>query len=70
MSCYICGRHIEQVRIDPRDMKIRPCLTCEGIISETAGEKVRERREEMDEEFSHLSLPEYLEGKRTYDVDG
>lgn len=50
-------------------MKIRPCLTCEGIISETAGEKVRDRREEMDEEFSHLSLPEYLEGKRTYDVD-
>ena len=59
---------MSDVRIDPRDMKTRPCSKCEGIISETAHGHIHEQREEEDEEFRHLSLPKYLEGKRTYDV--
>lgn len=37
--CYICGKGMEEVRLDGRDMKPRPCTTCEDIISETAGTK-------------------------------
>jgi len=37
--CYICGKGMEEVRLDGRDLKPRPCTTCEEIISETAGTK-------------------------------
>ena len=37
--CYICGKGMEEVRLDARDLKPRPCTTCEDIISETAGTK-------------------------------
>lgn len=35
--CFICGKGMEEVRLDGRDMKPRPCTTCEDVISETAG---------------------------------
>ena len=60
---------MDEVRLDPRDMKTRPCLTCESVISDAVGDKARDRREIEDEEFAHLSLPDYLETKRTYNVD-
>lgn len=34
--CYICGKGMEEVRLDARDLKPRPCTTCEDIIQETA----------------------------------
>ena len=34
MSCYICGGPIAEPKLDPRDMKIRPCATCERIVHE------------------------------------
>lgn len=35
--CYICGKGMEEPRLDSRDMKTRPCSTCEEIIQETVG---------------------------------
>lgn len=35
--CYICGKGMEEVRLDGRDLRPRPCTTCEDVISETAG---------------------------------
>lgn len=35
--CYICGKGMEELRLDGRDMKPRPCTTCEDIINETVG---------------------------------
>jgi len=58
--CYICGAPISELRLDARDMKTRPCMTCETIIAETANERVRERQEEEDDEFMQLDLEEYL----------
>lgn len=34
MSCYICGRPIEHMHLDFRDMKTAPCSTCEQVIQE------------------------------------
>lgn len=34
--CYICGKGMEELRLDARDMKPRPCTTCEDVIHETA----------------------------------
>ena len=34
--CYICGSPIEKLALDSRDMKIRPCGTCEQVIQDTA----------------------------------
>lgn len=38
MSCYICGTPMEDMRLDPRDMKTRPCTHCESIIAECVNE--------------------------------
>jgi hypothetical protein len=35
MSCYICGGPIDDMKLDHRDMKTRPCANCERIIHET-----------------------------------
>lgn len=35
--CYICGRGMSDMRLDARDMKTRPCATCEEIIQDTVG---------------------------------
>lgn len=37
--CYICGTGMEEPRLDPRDMKTRPCTHCEAIISECVNEE-------------------------------
>lgn len=36
IPCYICGKGMEELRLDGRDMKPRPCTTCEDVIQETA----------------------------------
>ena len=43
--CYICGKGMESVRLDPRDMKSRPCTTCENVISEMVGGEKDEVKE-------------------------
>jgi len=35
--CYICGTGMDELRLDGRDMKPRPCTRCEDIIQETVG---------------------------------
>lgn len=65
--CYICGGPVSELRLDARDMKTRPCLTCESIIAEAAELKVK--RDQENEEFFHVSLEDYLSTKRKYDVD-
>lgn len=35
--CYICGTGMEEIRLDARDMKPRPCTHCENVIAETVG---------------------------------
>jgi hypothetical protein len=36
MNCFICGNKLDEIRVDPRDLKPRPCGVCEEIIQETA----------------------------------
>lgn len=47
MSCYICGAPIERMALDPRDMKTKPCGTCENVIAEM----VNEDDDDMEETF-------------------
>lgn len=35
--CYICGTGMEELRLDGRDMKPKPCSKCEQIIQDTVG---------------------------------
>lgn len=32
--CYICDKNMDEVRLDHRDMKPRPCTECETVINE------------------------------------
>lgn len=43
---------MEEVRLDHRDMKPRPCTTCEDVISETAGT----RKDEPGMTWGELAL--------------
>lgn len=36
MGCYICDRPLDDILIDSRDNKLRPCDVCERIVLETA----------------------------------
>lgn len=55
---------MEEPRLDPRDMKTRPCSHCERIIMETAG--INEDEDEDiwepwdDEDFAEEDLEEYF----------
>jgi hypothetical protein len=43
---------MEEPRLDPRDMKTRPCSRCEAIIAECAHEKDDDYEFNTDEEFN------------------
>lgn len=43
---------MEEPRLDPRDMKTRPCSHCESIISEMVNEKDDDYEFVTDEEFN------------------
>ena len=49
--CYICGGGMEEPRLDPRDMKTRPCSHCEYIIAECVNEADDDYEFVTDEEF-------------------
>lgn len=36
--CYICQTPMDEIHVDPRDLKPRPCSECESIIDEAVGE--------------------------------
>ena len=55
--CYICSRPIEDVKLDPRDMKTRPCSHCESIIAETA----QMPDDEDDYEYTNFDDEEFPE---------
>ena len=50
--CYICGTGMEEPRLDPRDMKTRPCSHCEFIIAEMVNEHDDDYEFVTDEEFN------------------
>ena len=60
LSCYICGMPMEVMKLDPRDMKTRPCSHCESIINEMVNEAgdddeyelLDDDDEELDEEYT------------------
>lgn len=64
--CYICGSPISELRLDARDMKTRPCMTCEQVISEAARPLAKDRQDEENEAFFNTSLDDYLATKRVY----
>lgn len=68
MSCYICGTPMDMLTLDPRDMKTKPCSTCNHIIAETAG-----LDDEDDDFVAYLDsdVDEYNEilGKGSFDYD-
>lgn len=33
-ACYICDKGMDEVRLDGRDMKPRPCSECEEVIND------------------------------------
>ena len=35
MNCYICGGPLGDPKLDNVDRKIRPCLVCDEVVSET-----------------------------------
>lgn len=52
--CWICGSPMEEPRLDPRDMKTRPCSHCEAIIAECVNERDDDYEFDVydDEEFN------------------
>ena len=52
--CYICGTGMEDVKIDPRDMKTKPCTKCEQIIQETVGGRGDQEESMTWGELAHL----------------
>jgi hypothetical protein len=36
--CYICDKNMDEVRLDHRDLKPRPCTECETVIAELVQE--------------------------------
>lgn len=59
--CYICQSIVSEVRLDPRDNKIRPCLTCEEVIREAVGDFTKDFEDQEDAMFMSMSLDEYME---------
>ncbi len=41
--CYICGGPLIEVKVDPRDNKVRPCHHCEDVIQDSLDEMDKER---------------------------
>ena len=64
--CYICGRPIEDVKLDPRDMKTRPCSHCESIIQETAA---LPHDEDDDYEHTHFDDEEFADEDDFFDAE-
>ena len=54
--CWICSAPIEELRLDHRDMKTRPCSHCEAVIQEMVNEKDDEYEFVTDEEFNEESI--------------
>ena len=52
--CYICGTGMQDVKIDPRDMKTKPCTKCEQIIQETVGGRGDQEESMTWGELAHL----------------
>jgi cytidine deaminase len=50
--CWICGSPIEQLALDYRDMKTKPCSHCEAVIQEMVNEKDDDYEFVTDEEFN------------------
>lgn len=50
MNCYICDAPLGDIRLDPRDLKPRPCYVCEEIISEAIFEMDDDELEEESDE--------------------
>ncbi len=49
---------MEEPRLDPRDMKTRPCSHCEAIIAEMVNEKDEMYEFVTDEEFNEEEVPD------------
>lgn len=60
MSCYICGGPIEDHKLDPRDLKTKPCSTCEAAIQEC----IEGYPNDGDEIFDPDDIYTYLEPDR------
>lgn len=56
-GCYICDTPMEDVKLDPRDGKIRPCSHCENIVQEL----VQEWDREYELPYIDSELDEYYE---------
>lgn len=72
-SCYICDKGMDDVKLDPRDMKTRPCAECEAIVAELLEEFEAEQEQEddeinvayiVDEEYEYI--PEYVHSPTDY----
>lgn len=50
--CWICDAPMQEPRLDPRDMKTRPCSHCESIINEMVNEYDEDYEFITDEEFN------------------
>lgn len=62
--CYICGSPITELALDHRDMKTKPCATCNTVIAETAGlgdedDDFRAYIED-DDDFSDVIFKEFI----------
>ncbi len=58
MKCAICDSNDDNITIDPRDGRFRPCFVCQGIIfdavltpSDTESEFI------VDEDFDNAASP-------------
>lgn len=55
MRCAICDCQDDNITIDPRDGRFRPCFVCQGVITEAIAERseVEEDGVLLDEDFDY-----------------
>lgn len=58
--CYICETRMDEIRLDPHDLKPRPCSECEQIIEESLQEFGDPDVPNIeDEDFDELEISDY-----------
>jgi hypothetical protein len=66
--CYICDKGIDEVKIDPRDGKTRPCAECEAISQECLAEMDKDHVfNQIDDDtvagFGVWDIPNFMKDK-------
>ncbi len=71
--CYICQKGLDEVKLDPRDLKPTPCTECESIIQECLEEMGVKQEDDDEINVAYIETTidelEYNEEPRDHDLE-